>query len=220
MSEPSVRFTCRPVEGPITQEFGGMFSGYAHRGVDFGVPEGTIVRAPAAGLVTGFTNSYTQWQGKEVRAFGIGVCIDLGDGWWTLMAHLSQALVGVGQSVEAGQIIAYSGNTGVSTGAHLHWQLSDSPGFPIGIDQSRDPLAYMAQREEDPMEPYRLSLMQVASGDYARMNASYAALGAKGFVDANGGEDDLNGAVVRRFRLIELANGAQAEAAYKALGGS
>ena len=217
MSEPTVRFQRRPVDGPITQQFGDTFSGYAHRGVDFGVPEGTLVYAPAAGVVAGFTNSQTQWQGQTVRSFGIGVCIDLGDGWWTLMAHLSQSLVNIGARVEAGQLIGYSGNTGVSTGPHCHWQLSDSPGFPVDIAQSRDPLAYM---EEDPMEKYRLSLMQIAGGDYERLNADYQALVTAGFPLPAQFDDDLNGAVVRRFAMIELAAGPRARDAYVALGGT
>lgn len=146
MSEPSVRFSRRPVEGPITTNFGEpSVTGHAHLGVDFGVPEGTPVYAPAAGVVVAFTNSQTQWQGQTVRSFGIGVCLALGDGWWTLLAHLSQSLVNIGDRVAAGQVVGYSGNTGVSTGPHLHWQLSDSPAFPIDIAQSRDPLAYMEE---------------------------------------------------------------------------
>ena len=149
MSEPLVRFGRRPVDGPITQAFGDTYSGYPHRGTDFGVPEGTPVYAPCAGTVTQFTNSQTQWQGKTVRSFGIGVCLAVGDGWWLLMAHLSQSLVNIGDVVREGQIIGYSGNTGVSTGPHLHWQLSDSPAFPTDIAQSRDPLAYMEEEMTD-----------------------------------------------------------------------
>lgn len=216
MSEPTVRFSRRPVDGPITQAFGDTFSSYPHRGVDFGVPEGTPVYAPCDGTVTQFTNSYTQWQGKDVRSFGIGVCLAVEPGWWLLMAHLSQSLVNVGDVVKEGQIIGYSGNTGVSTGPHLHWQLSDSPAFPTDISQSRDPLAYM---EEDTLEPFRLSLMQIAGGDYDRLNSSYTALVNAGFPLPPQFDDDLNGAVVRRFAMIELAAGPQAKDAYVALGG-
>jgi murein DD-endopeptidase MepM/ murein hydrolase activator NlpD len=168
MSEPSVRFTRRPVDGPITQAFGeSAFGGYPHRGVDFGIPEGTPVYAPCAGDVVTFTNSQTQWQGQTVRSFGIGVCLAMGDGWWTLMAHLSQAIVAPGERVVAGQAIGYSGNTGVSTGAHLHWQLSDSPAFPTDIAQSRDPLAYMEEDEmsaEDRARLGRLEAIVAANG--------------------------------------------------------
>ena len=149
MSEPTVRFGRRPVDGPITQSFGDTYSGYPHRGVDFDADPGTPVYAPCAGTVVAFTNSQTQWQGQTVRSFGIGVCLAVGDGWWVLMAHLSQSLVNIGDIVREGQVIGYSGNTGVSTGPHLHWQLSDSPGFPTNISQSRDPLAYMEEEMTD-----------------------------------------------------------------------
>ena len=149
MSEPSVRFGRRPVDGPITQSFGDTYSGYPHRGVDFDADPGTPVYAPCAGTVVAFTNSQTQWQGQTVRSFGIGVCLAVGDGWWVLMAHLSQSLVNIGDIVREGQVIGYSGNTGVSTGPHLHWQLSDSPAFPTDINQSRDPLAYMEEEMTD-----------------------------------------------------------------------
>lgn len=216
MNEPSVRFACLPVDGPITQKFGDTAMGYPHRGCDFGVPEGTPVKAPADGTVTQFTNSQTQWQGQTVRSFGIGVCLAVGDGWWILLAHLSQSLVNIGDIVRAGQVIGYSGNTGVSTGPHLHYQLSDSPAFPTDISQSRDPLAYM---EDDPMEPFRLSLLQIAGGDYDRLNSDYQILVDQGFPLPRQFDDDLNGAVVRRFAMIELAASSRAKDAYIALGG-
>ncbi|MBA4180251.1 MAG: hypothetical protein C0506_06630 [Anaerolinea sp.] len=157
MSEPTVRFSRRPVDGPITTNFGEpSVTGHAHLGVDFAAPVGTPVYAPCDGVVSQFTNSLTQWQGQTVRSFGIGVCLATEGSWWTLMAHLSQSLVNPGEIVRAGQIIGYSGNTGVSTGPHLHWQLSDSPAFPIDIAQSRDPLAYM----EDDMTPAERHLME------------------------------------------------------------
>lgn len=136
MSEPTVRFSRRPVDGPITQAFGGMFSGYAHRGVDFGVPVGTAVIAPADGESVSHTND---------GSFGRTVCLKHAGGWYTLYAHLSTALVVTGQRVSAGQIIGMSGNTGMSTGPHLHWQLCDLLTFPTDIAHSRDPLAYMEE---------------------------------------------------------------------------
>lgn len=187
MSEPTVRFSRRPVDGPITQAFGDTFSGYPHRGCDFGVPEGTPIYAPCDGTVTQFTNSYTQWRGQQVRSFGIGVCLAIEPGWWLLMAHLSQSLVNIGDVVKEGQIIGYSGNTGVSTGPHLHVQLSDSPAFPTDIAQSRDFLAFM----EEEMTPEQVEEMvtKVIGRDFPEYLEAYF---NRGFSERNGVVSDLN----------------------------
>lgn len=235
MSEP--RFSRRPVDGPITQPFGASDGGYPHRGVDFGVIEGTPVVAPCPGRVVQFVNSYTQWRGEQVRAFGNGVCIEMGGGWWTLLAHLSQVIVLVGDEVVAGQVVGYSGNTGVSTGPHLHWQLCDSPAFPIDFRQSRDPLAcIVAGEEEEPMTKIERGLLNIAWGDFERALASYTALrnpldartavfrdvlpeeGIE-FAFANSDQgDDLNAAIVMRGRLTSLAVSDVAEQAARLLG--
>lgn len=234
MSEP--RFTRRPVDGPITQAFGEAASGYPHRGVDFGVVIGTPVYAPCAGKVVQFTNSFTQWNGEMVRSFGNGVCIEMGGGWWTLLAHLSQVVVNIGDTVKAGQIVGYSGNTGVSTGPHLHWQLCDSPAFPIDINQSRDPLAYIVAGEEDePMTKTEKGLLNIAWGDFGRALDCYHALRGPNSTDAIRGllpdegiddafangcaDDDLNAAMVLRGRLTTIVTSDVAEDAYRILGG-
>ena len=122
-----------------------------------------------------------------MRSFGIGICLAVGDGWWTLMAHLSGTLVGVGHVVAAGQLIGYSGNTGVSTGPHLHWQLSDSPAFPTDISQSRDPLAYM----EEEMTPEQIEelVTKVIGRDFPEYLEAYF---AREFSERNGVVSDLN----------------------------
>jgi murein DD-endopeptidase MepM/ murein hydrolase activator NlpD len=98
-----------------------------HTGIDFGVPEGTPVHAAAAGVV-----SFAGRQG----GYGILVVIEHAGGFSTYYAHLSKALVEVGQFVEQGQIIALSGNTGLSTGPHLHFEIRRF-GKPI------DPLSWL-----------------------------------------------------------------------------
>lgn len=85
-----------------------------HRGIDIGVSEGTSVYACEAGKVT--TASYSESAGNWV-------VIDHGNGYVSKYMHNSQLKVSVGDKVEKGQLIALSGNTGVSTGAHLHFQL-------------------------------------------------------------------------------------------------
>lgn len=90
-------------------------SGRYHGGVDFRVPTGSNVYASAAGtviLVKYLTYSYGRY-----------IIIDHGNGLSTLYAHNSQLLVGVGQQVSRGQVIAKSGSTGNSTGPHVHFEV-------------------------------------------------------------------------------------------------
>ncbi|MBO3399976.1 phage tail spike protein [Clostridium perfringens] len=101
--------------GQVTALFGHYPSGAPHSGTDFGVPEGTPVRASKSGTVV---------KRRELTtSYGKYLFIDHGDGLVTIYAHNSQLLVSEGQHVTAGQIIAKSGNTGNSTGPHCHWEL-------------------------------------------------------------------------------------------------
>ena len=126
-----------PVPGaPITGGFGADYGTYRHRGVDFGVPLGTPVLAPARGRAITVHN--------PDRSFGNAVALDHeGTPWFTLYAHLSAVHVVVGQLVESGDIIGVSGNTGVSSGPHLHWQMSGNPQWPAVLEQNVDPLLCM-----------------------------------------------------------------------------
>lgn len=85
-----------------------------HKGVDWAVPTGTKVVASSGGTVT-----KAGWLGT----YGYVVYISHSDGRETRYAHLSKIHVSVGQSVKQGQKIALSGNTGNSTGPHLHFEL-------------------------------------------------------------------------------------------------
>lgn len=85
-----------------------------HKGVDWAVPIGTTVVASNAGTVV---------QAGWVSGYGYAVYINHADGRQTRYGHLSKVLVKVGQTVDQGQKIAYSGNTGRSTGPHLHFEI-------------------------------------------------------------------------------------------------
>lgn len=109
-----------PVEGPITSGFGGrdIGAGYEyHPGIDISVPEGTPVHAALGGTVV-FTQSEA-----ESGGYGNYTCIDHGGGLSTCYAHQSEFAVSSGQSVSQGQVIGLSGNTGYSTGPHLHFEV-------------------------------------------------------------------------------------------------
>ncbi len=85
-----------------------------HKGVDWAVPTGTAVMASSAGTV-----ARAGWG----SGYGYVVYINHADGRQTRYGHLSKVLVSVGQKVSQGQKIALSGNTGVSTGPHLHFEI-------------------------------------------------------------------------------------------------
>ncbi|MBO5158530.1 MAG: M23 family metallopeptidase [Lachnospiraceae bacterium] len=85
-----------------------------HKGIDWATPTGTAVMASSGGTV-----SVAGWQ----SGYGYVVYINHPDGRQTRYGHLSKILVSVGQKVQQGQKIALSGNTGRSTGPHLHFEL-------------------------------------------------------------------------------------------------
>ena len=84
-----------------------------HTGVDFAVPVGTDVLAVADGVVAN-----ANWG----SAYGTQIVQALSDGTYVIYAHLSESLVKPGDKVKKGQQIGESGNTGNSTGAHLHFE--------------------------------------------------------------------------------------------------
>jgi murein DD-endopeptidase MepM/ murein hydrolase activator NlpD len=92
---------------------GGPFSSY-HEGTDFAVGAGTPVYAPASGVVV---------LAEPLTVRGNAIVIDHGWGVFTGYYHLSKIEVVVGQTVQPGDELALSGNTGLSTGAHLHWDM-------------------------------------------------------------------------------------------------
>lgn len=109
-----------PVKGQISMYFGtiekvnGKYQGQ-HRGCDIAVPIGTKVSAANDGTVV-FAQKMTVYGGTMV--------VDHGQGIHTIYLHLSKFLAKVGQEVTKGEVIALSGNTGYSSGPHLHWAMS------------------------------------------------------------------------------------------------
>ncbi len=107
----------------VTQYFGKTEAGkrlYAngtHNGVDFRASVGTPVRAMADGTVAGTGDTDVQCNGVS---FGKFVLLKYNNGLASTFGHLSLIKVGGGDKVTRGQIIGYSGNTGYSTGPHLH----------------------------------------------------------------------------------------------------
>ncbi|MBM4389516.1 MAG: M23 family metallopeptidase [Deltaproteobacteria bacterium] len=122
-----------PVEGgTLTSEWGYRRSPFGgrwtmHSGIDIGVPYYTPVVATSDGTVV-----TADWSGGSGRQ----VIIDHGEGVYTRYGHNAVLVVDEGEEVLAGQLIAYSGNSGMSTGPHLHFDL-------IVDGESVDPVGYL-----------------------------------------------------------------------------
>ncbi|NOY09753.1 MAG: M23 family metallopeptidase [Spirochaetes bacterium] len=128
--------TLWPLKGPkgnVTQYFGPNihpFTGgwYLHKGIDIAWGYGVPIVATANGMV--------QLLGNDARGFGLYIVIKHKYGFFTRYAHLEKIVVQKGQYVRRGQVIGYMGNTGLSTGPHLHYEVR------IGT-QVVDPLQFL-----------------------------------------------------------------------------
>lgn len=105
----------RPTSGVVTSRFGSRW-GSTHKGLDIGAPKGTPIKAAASGTVTVAQYGYS-------GGYGNYVIISHGNGIQTVYAHCNTLKVNVGQKVSQGQLIATVGNTGRSTGNHLHLEI-------------------------------------------------------------------------------------------------
>ncbi|HEV8686458.1 MAG TPA: peptidoglycan DD-metalloendopeptidase family protein [Gaiellaceae bacterium] len=124
--QPSSSGFIWPVSGPVTSGFGWRW-GRMHEGIDIAVPSGTPVHASASGRVI-----YGGWLG----GYGNLVVIDHGGGIATAYGHNTSIVAGTGSGVSQGQVVAYSGSTGHSTGPHVH--------FEVRVNGSAvDPMGYL-----------------------------------------------------------------------------
>ena len=101
-----------------------------HKGLDIAAPSGTPIVAAAEGKVV--TAAYSSSAGNYVM-------ISHGNGLYTVYMHCSRLAVKEGDTVSAGQVIAYVGSTGISTGAHLHFGVSKNGSYV-------DPAIYVSQK--------------------------------------------------------------------------
>ena len=108
-----------PLRGPVNSGFGGRVSPWSsrsefHSGLDIGVPIGTAVKSPAPGTVV-FAGIHPE--------YGQTLIIDHGHETKSLYGHLSKLQATTNQKVQRGEVIALSGNTGRSSGPHLHYEI-------------------------------------------------------------------------------------------------
>ena len=123
-----------PAYGRITSGFGYRNhpiagEGRFHDGVDISLPFGTAVDSTGTGVIR-----YAGWE----SGYGLEVLVDHGYGYVTRYAHLGRLSVRVGANVKKGQRIGYSGNSGLSTGPHLHYEV-------IVSGRPRDPVPYLKE---------------------------------------------------------------------------
>ncbi|WP_129839115.1 M23 family metallopeptidase [Streptomyces sp. RFCAC02] len=133
----------KPVSGDyeLSASFGNSGDRWAstHSGQDFAVPIGTDVQAVHGGTVVKAGGNGA----GDGPAYGNAIVIKHTDGLYTQYAHLSEIDVTVGQQVSTGDMIGLSGNTGNSSGPHLHFEVRTTPDYGSAVD----PVAFL--RGED-----------------------------------------------------------------------
>lgn len=160
----------RPVDKvyPISQGWGENPSWYpatrGHNGLDYACPVGTPVVAAASGVVTR-SELDTQTAANSKTGYGYHVRIQHENGWTSVYGHFSQLQVKTGQKILAGEVIGLSGNTGFSTGPHLHFEVRTG----VAIQSSIDPSGMIVETlpPKEPMMNVRIT----AEGDRLRVRS-------------------------------------------------
>ncbi|MFG3247468.1 M23 family metallopeptidase [Streptomyces sp. NPDC048187] len=116
---------------------GGMWA-HKHSGQDFAVPIGTNVVAAHGGTVVKAGGNGA----GDGPAYGNAIVVKHGNGTYSQYAHLSRINVKIGQVVKTGQSIAKSGNTGNSSGPHLHFEIRTTPNYGSAVD----PVAFLKSK--------------------------------------------------------------------------
>lgn len=133
--QPPSRWAAPVTRSPVSAAYGvaGSWAAGHHTGIDFAVPVNTPVHAIGEGTVL-----HAGWAGD----YGNLVEVRMPDGHHALYAHLSRLFVTPGTVVSPGAVLGSSGNTGRSSGPHLHFEIRSGPGYGTDID----PRAYLAER--------------------------------------------------------------------------
>lgn len=125
-----VGFFMKPTSGPITSPYGPRKRAF-HYGVDIGAARGTPVVAAASGVVVETLGSCREGRSSCGGRYGNYIVIQHSNGTSSRYAHLTRVGVNVGESVSQGENIGTTGNTGHSTGPHLHFQIEKASGATI-----------------------------------------------------------------------------------------
>ncbi|OEU87608.1 hypothetical protein DB35_27825 [Streptomyces abyssalis] len=135
LSEPAPSYARPITKAARISERWGVPGGWAaghHTGVDFAAPTGTTVRSVGTGRVE---------LAGEAGSYGNAVIVHMKDGKHVLFAHLSKITVRLGRVVRANTVLGESGNTGRSTGPHLHFEVRAKRGYGTEVD----PVTYLAR---------------------------------------------------------------------------
>ncbi|MFJ9027757.1 M23 family metallopeptidase [Streptomyces sp. NPDC102274] len=109
---------------------GGNMWAHKHSGQDFAVPVGTPVHAAHSGTVVKAGSNGA----GDGPAYGNAIVIKHKDGMYSQYAHLSKVKVYVGEKVKTDEVIGLSGNTGNTSGPHLHFEIRTTPNYGSGIN--------------------------------------------------------------------------------------
>jgi murein DD-endopeptidase MepM/ murein hydrolase activator NlpD len=143
-----------PVPGRIlsTYPYGGRWPGgvWVHRGVDINANTGDPVVAVAPGVIIEAGGNLVEINGRQSDAYGIHVFMRLDqtfDGWtiYILYAHFSQVFVQAGDHVKGGQLIGLAGETGFTTGPHVHLEVRIGENDPL---HTRNPELWLQPRKD------------------------------------------------------------------------
>ena len=116
-----------PVKGPVTSWFG-VRKGKPHDGIDISAPKGTVIRAAEKGKVI--------YSDNGISGYGNLIIIQHGGGFHTVYGHNARNRVDVDEQVNKAQVIGEVGNTGRSSGPHLHFEIRKN-------DRAVDPMDYL-----------------------------------------------------------------------------
>lgn len=184
---PLTEFLNPVAGGRVTGSFGERRPGHPHGGVDYAVPVGTPVRAPASGTIT---------EAGERQGYGNAIYINFGGGTSGRFGHLSKFNVKPGDVVDAGDIIGYTGGapgepgSGRSTGPHLHYEVRQNGKavdprtgrFRTDAGQAADDAQKQAEAEEKRREQERLKAAREleqfgrqAAASIAQINGEFSA---------------------------------------------
>lgn len=125
-------------------------------GIDYAAPTATPILAAASGVIS--------QSALDLTGYGIYLKIDHPGGFATLYAHLSRPAVKIGQRVKQGQVIAFSDNTGNSTGPHLHFELrkNNTPIDPTPFLSFTPPSPLVGQDDVSPPNCKQLGIVPIS----------------------------------------------------------
>jgi hypothetical protein len=140
-----------PLRGRIITGFGARSSGGQNDGINIAVPEGTPVKAAAGGVVA--------YAGDELKGYGKLILIRHANNFVTAYAHLAEMTVKKGQTIQSGQVVGQSGQTGNVTSPQLHFELRKGA-TPV------DPLLYFPDAQKKQLE-----VAESSDGNTAKVDA-------------------------------------------------